>query len=99
MGYYQKQNEFIEVVSSTTFSDFSLNINVPSKFNFFVLLENGERLDIQTQLIRENKYYFDDGKYILCECIAKYLIKGKEYYGIAEFGYNQDDSRWRSKKC
>ncbi len=40
-------------------------------------------------------YVFDGGKYHLYEGLGNFTINGKPARGIIEFGFNDDESRWR----
>ncbi len=72
---------------------------VPQALSFRVRLDNGKTLPVAARALAGVTYRFKEGKYILHENIAEFVLDGEVCRGILEIGFNADSSRYFNQRA
>ena len=71
---------------------------VPQELAFQMQLVDGKTIQVAAKLLAGVTYHFQEGRYILHECIAEFRIDGKVCRGILETGFNGDSRRYFNQR-
>ncbi len=101
VGTYKSSNKNNEIkhISKALFERaILLKGTAPDNLNMLLQTEDETNIDVHIKKLDELYYSFQEGEYMIYECIAEFLINGKMYRGILEVGYNKDQNRWFNNK-
>ena len=71
---------------------------VPGELSFQVQLDSGRTLPVTARPLDGVTYRFQEGRYILHENIAEFVLDGINCRGILEIGFNRESGRYFNQK-
>lgn len=96
VGSFYQKNKGLELMDYALYERQILYRNTsPDYLNVLIYLNNGNEKGIHSKKINEFKHSISDN-YELIISVNEVLINGKTYYGIMEYGYNLNQSKWFS---
>jgi hypothetical protein len=93
-GYIAYKDKTNCLDSCTSMKTIGIDGNIPNKFDIMAKFVDGRKTVIRCEKQSVFEFLLDNGNYTIFEGIARFDINGTKAYGIIEFGYNADSSRW-----
>lgn len=97
-GYYEKDGLVQQISLKTNTASIPTIGGVPLDFKYHVDLQNGLRFDVRASVEVIIPFVFNEGKYVLFEGIGSFDINHRKARGIIEFGFNSDETRWKTNE-
>lgn len=67
--------------------------SIPSDFVAEFTFDDGKKVKLKAEIENVIQYSFQDGQYLLNECLATFTIDDKKIRGIFEIGFNKEKAR------